>query len=730
MKNIQNQPITETLEKNYMPYAMSVIVSRAIPEIDGFKPSHRKLLYTMYRMKLLTGQKTKSANVVGQTMKLNPHGDMAIYETMVRLTRGHDALIHPYVDSKGNFGKSSSRDMRFAASRYTEVKLDSICEEIFKDIDKNTVAFVDNYDGKLKEPTLLPTTFPNILVNCNKGIAVGMASNICSFNLKEVCETAIALIDNPEAPLFDTLKAPDLSTGAQLIFNPEVMQRIYETGQGSFKLRSKYRFNKEDNCIEVYEIPYTTTTEQILEKVADLIKQGKIKEINDLRDETDLKGLKVTFDLKRGTDPDKLMHKLFRSTPLEDSFPCNFNMLIDGRPILLGVRSIIREWLRFRVGCIRNRITYEIKDLSDRLHLMKGLERVILDIDKAIRLIRETAEDRMVVPNLMDGFALDQIQAEYVADIRLRNINKEYLLKRISEVEELERTLMRLHDLMGSERKIQQLIQKELTEVIKAYGQPRRTEIVSGDDIEVPDTEELVEDYNLRLFFTDHNYIKKVSLVSLRASTNHKIKETDYISQEWDATNRSDLLLFSNRHNVYKMKIHELDDHKTSSLGTYLPNILDMEDGEEISYIVPTLSYEGFMVFVYDNGKVAKVPLSSYQTKTNRKKLIKAYSDAAPLVKMTWIPQDTDMLLYRFNSPDEERALLFNTELISEKTARNTLGIQAVRMKKGSALTGAHLVGETPVSNPEMYRVKVIPMSGTLLDLVDRMALKSAEAEK
>lgn len=730
MKNIQNQPITETLEKNYMPYAMSVIVSRAIPEIDGFKPSHRKLLYTMYRMKLLTGQKTKSANVVGQTMKLNPHGDMAIYETMVRLTRGHDALIHPYVDSKGNFGKSSSRDMRFAASRYTEVKLDNICEEIFKDIDKNTVAFVDNYDGKLKEPTLLPTTFPNILVNCNKGIAVGMASNICSFNLKEVCETAIALIDNPEASLFDTLKAPDLSTGAQLIFNPEIMQRIYETGQGSFKLRSKYRFNKEDNCIEVYEIPYTTTTEQILEKVADLIKQGKIKEINDLRDETDLKGLKVTFDLKRGTDPDKLMHKLFRSTPLEDSFPCNFNMLIDGRPILLGVRSIIREWLRFRVGCIRNRITYEIKDLSDRLHLMKGLERVILDIDKAIRLIRETAEDKLVVPNLMDGFALDQIQAEYVADIRLRNINKEYLLKRISEVEELERTLMRLHDLIGSDKKIQQLIQKELAEVIKAFGQPRRTEIISGDDIEVPDTEELVEDYNLRLFFTDHNYIKKVSMVSLRASTNHKIKETDYISQEWDATNRSDLLLFSNKHNVYKMRIHEMDDHKTSNLGTYLPNILDMEDGEEISYIVPTINYEGFMVFVYDNGKVAKVPLSSYQTKTNRKRLIKAYSDAAPLVKMTWIPQDSDIILYRFNQPDEERALLFNTELISEKTARNTLGMQAVRMKKGSILTGAQLVAQTPISNPEMYRIKVIPMSGTLLDLVDRMALKSEDAEK
>ncbi len=727
MKNVQNQPITETLEKNYMPYAMSVIVSRAIPEIDGFKPSHRKLLYTMYRMKLLTGQKTKSANVVGQTMKLNPHGDMAIYETLVRLTRGHDALIHPYIDSKGNFGKSSSRDMRFAASRYTEVKLDNICEEIFKDIDKNTVAFVDNYDGKMKEPTLLPTTFPNILVNCNKGIAVGMASNICSFNLKEVCETAIALIDNPDASLFDTLKAPDFSTGAQLIMNPEVMNRIYETGQGSFKLRSKYRYMKEENCIEVYEIPYTTTTEQILEKVADLIKQGKIKEINDLRDETDLQGLKVTFDLKRGTDPDKLMHKLFKSTPLEDSFPCNFNMLIDGRPILLGVRSIIREWLRFRVGCIRNRIAYEIKDLNDRLHLMKGLERVILDIDKAIRLIRETAEDKMVIPNLMDGFALDQVQAEYVADIRLRNINKEYLLKRISEVEELERTLMRLHDLMGSEKKIQQLIQKELAEVIKGYAQPRRTEIISGDDIDMPDTEELVEDYNLRIFFTDHNYIKKVSLVSLRASTTHKIKETDYISQEWDATNRSDLLLFSNRHNVYKMKVYELDDHKTSNLGTYLPNILDMEEGEEISYILPTLNYEGFMVFVYNNGKIAKVPLSSYQTKTNRKKLIKAYSDAAPLVRMLWVQADSDLALYRFNQPDEERALVFNTELVSEKSARNTLGVQAVRMKKGSTLTGVHLLQEAPLSDPEQYRVKVIPMSGTLLDIMDRMALKSNE---
>lgn len=727
MKNVHNQPITETLEKNYMPYAMSVIVSRAIPEIDGFKPSHRKLLYTMYRMKLLTGQKTKSANVVGQTMKLNPHGDQAIYETLVRLTRGHDALIHPYIDSKGNFGKSSSRDMRYAASRYTEVKLDEICEEIFKDIDRDTVPFVDNYDGKLKEPTLLPTTFPNVLVNCNKGIAVGMASNICSFNLKEVCEATIALIDNPEVSLHETLKAPDFSTGAQLIYNPDTMRKIYETGQGSFKLRSKYRYNKADNCLEIYEIPYTTTTEQILEKVADLIKQGKIREINDLRDETDLKGLKVTFDLKRGTDPDKLMNKLFRSTPLEDSYSCNFNMLIDGRPIVLGVRSILTEWLRFRVRCIRNRISYDIKDLSDRLHLLKGLERVILDIDKAIRLIRETAEDKLVIPNLMDGFALDQIQAEYVADIRLRNINKEYLLKRISDVQELERTLMRLHDLMGSERKIHQLIQKELSDVIKAHGKPRRTEIISGEDIEVPDTEELVEDYNLRLFFTDHNYLKKVSLVSLRASTTHKIKDTDYISQEWDTTNRSDLLLFSNKCNVYKMKVYELDDHKTSSLGTYLPNILDMEEGEEISYIVPTLGYEGFMLFVYDNGKVAKVPLVSYQTKTNRKKLIKAYSDAAGLVRMLWVPADTDLVLYRCNLPDEERALLINTDLISEKSARNTLGIQAVRMKKGSILTGVHLLPEATVGNPELYRAKVIPMSGTLLDLMDRLALKTGK---
>lgn len=728
MKNIQNQPITETLEKNYMPYAMSVIVSRAIPEIDGFKPSHRKLLYTMYRMKLLTGSKTKSANVVGQTMKLNPHGDQAIYETLVRLTRGHDALIHPYIDSKGNFGKSSSRDMRYAASRYTEVKLDDICEELFKDIDRNTVPFVDNYDGKMKEPTLLPTTFPNVLVNCNKGIAVGMASNICSFNLKEVCEATIAYIDNPDASLHETLKAPDFSTGAQLIYNPDVMRKIYDTGQGSFKLRSKYRYNKEENCIEVYEIPYTTTTEQILEKVADLIKQGKIREINDLRDETDLKGLKVTFDLKRGTDPEKLMNKLFRSTPLEDSFSCNFNMLIDGRPIVLGVRSIINEWLRFRVRCIRNRIAYDIKDLGERLHLLKGLEKVILDIDKAIRLIRETAEDKMVIPNLIEGFSLDQIQAEYVADIRLRNINKEYLLKRISEVQELERTLMRLHDLMGSDRKIQQLIQKELADVIKAYGKPRKTEIVSGDEIETPDSEELVEDYNLRLFFTDHNYIKKVSLVSLRASTTHKIKDNDYISQEWDTTNRSDLLLFSNKCNVYKMKVYELDDHKTSSLGTYLPNILDMEAGEEITYILPTTSYEGYMIFVYDNGKVAKVPLSSYQTKTNRKKLIKAYSDAAGLVRMVWLPKDEDLILYRYNQPDEERALLFNTELISEKTARNTLGIQAVRMKKGSSLTGVHLIPETPVANPEFYRIKVIPMSGTLLDMMDRLAVKASES--
>lgn len=728
MKNIQSQPITETLEKNYMPYAMSVIVSRAIPEIDGFKPSHRKLLYTMYRMKLLTGSKTKSANVVGQTMKLNPHGDQAIYETLVRLTRGHDALLHPYIDSKGNFGKSSSRDMRYAASRYTEVKLDGICEEIFKDIDRETVPFMDNYDGKMKEPTLLPTTFPNVLVNCNKGIAVGMASNICSFNLKEVCEATIALIDNPEVSLHETLKAPDFSTGAQLIYNPETMRKIFETGQGSFKLRSKYRFNKAENCIEVYEIPYTTTTEQILEKVADLIKQGKIREINDLRDETDLKGLKVTFDLKRGTDPDKLMHKLYRSTPLEDSYSCNFNMLIDGRPIVLGVRSILTEWLRFRVRCIRNRTAYDIKDLESRLHLMKGLERVILDIDKAIRLIRETAEDKLVIPNLMSGFDLDQIQAEYVADIRLRNINREYLLKRISEVQELERTLMRLHDLMSSEKKIHQLIQKELSAIIKTYARPRRTEIISGEDIDVPDTEDLVEDYNLRLFFTDHNYIKKVSMVSLRSSTTHKIKDNDYISQEWDATNRSDVLFFSNRCNVYKMKVYELEDHKTSSLGTYLPNILGMEEGEEITYMLPTISYEGFMIFVYDNGKVAKVPLSSYQTKTNRKKLIKSYSDAAQLVKMVWIPEDTDLMLYRYNQPDEIRALLFNTGMLTEKSARNTLGIQAVRMKKGSVVTQAQLLSETPINDPELYRIKMIPMSGTVLDMMDRLTLKAGES--
>lgn len=729
MKNILNQPITETLEKNYMPYAMSVIVSRAIPEIDGFKPSHRKLLYTMYRMKLMTGQKTKSANVVGQTMKLNPHGDQAIYETLVRLTRGHDALIHPYIDSKGNFGKSSSRDMRYAASRYTEVKLDPICEEFFGDIDKNTVSFVDNYDGKLKEPTLLPTTFPNILVNCNKGIAVGMASNICSFNLKEVCDAASAIIDNPDADLLPLLKGPDFSTGGHLIYNEDVIKRIYEYGQGSFKLRAKYSYNKEDNCLEIYEIPYTTTTEQILEKVADLVKQGKIKEISDLRDETDLKGLKVAFDLKRGTDPDKLMQKLFRSTPLEDSFSCNFNLLIDGKPMVLGVRGILKEWLRFRIGCIRNRLAYDIDDLTDRLHLLKGLERVILDIDKAIRLIRETAEDKMVIPRLMEGFSLDQIQAEYVADIRLRNINKEYLLKRISEVEELERALMKLHELMGSDRKIQQLIQKELAEVAKKFGKSRRTEILSGETIEVPDTEALVEDYNLRLFFTDHNYIKKVSLVSLRASTTHKIKENDYISQEWDTTNRSDLLLFSNRSNVYKMKVYELDDHKTSNLGTYLPNILELEEGEEITYILPTLSYEGYMVFVYDNGKVAKVPLSSYQTKTNRKKLIKAYSDAAPLVRMLWIQQDEELMLYRFNSPDEERGLLFNTELVNEKAARNTLGVQVVRMKKGSLITAVHTFSETPVSDKELYRVKVVPMSGTLLDLMDRMALKNLAAD-
>ena len=728
----KSQPvgITETLEQNYMPYAMSVILSRAIPEIDGFKPSHRKLLYTMYKMKLLSGPRTKSANVVGQTMKLNPHGDQAIYATMVRLSRGHDALIHPYVDSKGNFGKTTSRDMQFAASRYTEVRLDKIAQELFKDIDKNTVEFVDNYDGQSKEPLLLPTTFPNILVNANKGIAVGMASSICSFNLKEVCDATMAFMKNPNVDMLKYLKAPDLSTGGMLLYNRSKLDKIYETGLGSFKLRGKYEYFKKDNCIEITEIPYTATIEQIIDKIVDLVKNGKIREINDIRDETDLSGLKIAIDLKRGIDPDKLMAKLYRFTPLEDSFSCNFNMLVKGKPQVLGIKGILTAWLEFRIGCIKRQLQFDIDKLDQRLHLLKGLEKVILDIDRAIQIIRETEEEKMVVPNLMDYFEIDDIQAEYVADIRLRNINKEYILRRTSEISTLEKEREDLIDMLSDESKVKNRIKSELKHISKTYGKPRRTRIIDPDEAIQHDDEKMIPDYNLKVFFTDHNYFKKITLASLRASSNHKLKDDDKIVLELEGNNLDEVLFFSNLHNVYKMKLHEIQDHKASSLGLYLPNLLEMEKDESIQHVVVTNKFEGHMIYVFDNGKIAKVPLSSYETKTNRKKLVKAYSDFGKLVRMFYIKEESQCVLMRYNSPDEYRLILLDTEMIPEKATKNTRGVQAVRIKKGSYVSECFMPEELEIDDLERFRISKLPMSGKEVDVVERTYLLSLTSGK
>ncbi len=715
--------ITDTLESNYMPYAMSVILSRALPEIDGFKPSHRKLLYTMYKMKLINGARTKSANVVGQTMKLNPHGDQAIYATMVRLSRGHDALIHPYVDSKGNFGKSTSRDMQYAASRYTEVKLDSIAKEIFNDIDKNTVDFVDNYDGQLKEPLLLPTTFPNILVNANKGIAVGMASSICSFNLTEVCEATIAYMKNPDVDLLDILKAPDLSTGACLLYERDKMRSIYETGTGSFKLRAKYQYVKKDNCIEITEIPYTATIEQIMDKIVDLVKKGTVRELSDIRDETDLSGLKITLDLKRGTNPDKLMAKLFRYTPLEDSFSCNFNVLINGKPQVLGIKGILLYWLEFRKTCIKRQLRYDVTQLDKTLHLLKGLAKVLLDIDKAIKIIRETESEKQVVPNLMAEFDVDEIQAEYVADIKLRNINREYILRKTKDIEKLENEKQQLLGILNSEKKIEKRIEKELQKIAKNYGKPRRTDIVNSKNVMVHSDEVFISNYAINIFFTDHNYIKKITPASLRGGSEHKLKDDDVILQQIEAENKDEILFFSNRYNVYKLKAYELSDHKASDLGTYLPNLLEMEDDEIIKYIVVTNDFKGYMLFAYENGKIAKVPLSIYETKTNRKKLVKAYSDFSPLVDIKYIANDVQLGIIRYYSPDEYRLLIISTQHIAEKNTKNTRGVQVVRIKKGSVLEGIFLIDDFMLNDSSVYEANKIPLSGTVVDLIDRTAL-------
>lgn len=709
--NMVEQKIVETLEKNYMPYAMSVIVSRAIPEIDGLKPSHRKLLYTMYKMGLLTGEKTKSANVVGQTMKLNPHGDMAIYETLVRLTRGNNALLHPYVDSKGNFGKQYSRDMKYAAPRYTEVKLDKICEELFRDIDKNTVEFVDNYDGTLKEPVLLPCTFPSILVNANQGIAVGMASNICSFNLVEVCKTTIEYIKNEDADILEHLKAPDFPTGGQLIFNEKDMREIYETGRGSFKVRTKYRYDRKNSCIEIFEIPYTTSSEAIIDAIVELVKSNKIKDIVDVRDETDLNGLKIALDIKKSTDPDALMNKLYKLTPLQDTFSCNFNILVNGRPRVMGIKNILSEWIAFRVDCIKRQTLFDIDKKSDKLHLLLGLKKILLDIDKAVSIIRNTEEEALVVPNLMKGFDIDQVQAEFIAEIKLRNLNKEYIINRISEIENLQKEIAELKDLHGSEKKIKKVIIKQLEDVAKKFGQPRRTEIIHEEHVEEITSDHLIEDYNLKLFLTKHNYLKKIPLTSLRNSPEHKLKDDDFIMQEIETHNKADLLLFSNKQTVYKLKIFEIEDCKASSLGEYLANLLELENGEEIIYMAATDDYKGYMIFAYENGKVAKIDMGSYATKTNRRKLSNAYCGLSPVVYMDYIIEDVELVAFS----SLNKVLIFNTDKINSKSTRDSQGIQVLKAKKGSTMTRIKRIDEVSFKDPDYYRTKNIPAIGCYL---------------
>ncbi len=714
--NLVEQDIVSTLENNYMPYAMSVIVSRAIPEIDGFKPSHRKLLYTMYKMSLLTGTRTKSSNIVGQTMKLNPHGDMAIYETMVRLTRGNAALLHAFIDSKGNFGKQYSRDMKYAAPRYTEAKLDKLCEEIFKDIDKNTVEFADNYDGTMKEPVLLPTTYPNILVNANQGIAVGMASNICSFNLTEICEATSALIDNEDILLEQYLKAPDFSSGGQLIYSEKEIRDVYANGRGSFKVRAKYKYDKENNCIEILEIPYTTTVEAIMDQIIDLIKNGKIKEITDVRDETDLNGLRLTLDIRKSTDPDALMNKLFKLTPLQDSFNCNFNILINGKPRVMGVKTILNEWLVFRIECVKRQTLYDIEKKSDKLHLLMGLKKILLDIDKAIAIIRETEQEAQVIPNLMAGFEIDQIQSEFIAEIRLRNLNKEYILNRVSEADDLIKEIAELKDIYGSESRIKKIIQKQLKEISKKFGQPRCTEIIHEEHVEEITSEHLIEDYNLKIFLTEQNYLKKIALVSLRANPDHKLKDDDEILQETDTHNKADLLLFSNKFNVYKSKIYDIPDCKASSLGEYLTNLLGLDSDEKIIYIAATDNYEGYMLFFYENGKAAKIEMASYATKTNRKKLANAYYDGEPLVRMLFISEDMDLAA----ASSIKKILVFNTENINPKSTRGSQGVQVLTSKKGSRLVAVRTLEEMQLSDVEYYRTKNIPAIGCYIKEEDK----------
>lgn len=713
---IENQIITETLESNYMPYAMSVIISRAIPEIDGFKPSHRKLLYTMYKMGLLTGNRTKSANVVGQTMKLNPHGDQAIYETMVRLTEGNASLLVPLVDSKGNFGRQYSRDMAYAASRYTEVRLSKICSEIFRDMDKNTIDFVDNYDGTLKEPTLLPTTFPNILANPNQGIAVGMASNICSFNLRELCEATIAVIKDENADLSEIMPAPDFPGGGELLLDKGEMGEIYKTGRGSFKVRAKYRYDKKNNCIEICEIPYTASVEAIIEKIVDLVKSGKIREISDIRDETDLHGLKLTIDLKRSTDPEKLMAKLFKSTQLEDSFGCNFNILVEGSPMVLGVNDILCEWLRFRRSCVIRGMKYDIEKKSDKLNLLEGLEKILLDIDKAIQIVRETEEDAMVVPNLMDGFVITEAQAEFVAEIKLRNLNKEYILKKTAEIETLKAEIEDLKAAVSSKARINKIIEKQLKEVSKKFGKDRRTAIVSAEDAVMEiEPEELVPDFAVKLFRTKEGYIKKISLVALRTSGEQKLKDDDVMIEEVETTNRAEVIFFGGG-NAYKMKVSDIPDGKASQLGEYIPNLVGMEEKADIIGMVLANDYSGNLLFVFDNGKCAKVPLSAYATKSNRRRLTGAYSAKAEAIAMFFLPEDTDILLIS----SAEKALCVSTEKIPLKTTRTTQGVGVMTLRRGAVIKAAYLAENSGFAEPKRYRPRNIPAAGSAIKDEDK----------
>lgn len=708
--SIVDETITDTLKKNYMPYAMSVIISRALPEIDGFKPSHRKLLYMMYKNGLLSPDKerSKSANVVGATMKLNPHGDQSIYETMVRLTRGNEALLHPFVDSKGTFGKQYSSSMKAAASRYTEVKLEKICAELFRDIEKDTVDFVPNYDNTMKEPTLLPTTFPTVLVNANTGIAVSMASNVCPFNLTEICETTIALMKNPDHNIISTLKGPDFPGGGFLFYDEAELSKVYETGRGSIKLRCKYSFDKASNCIEVTEIPYTTTVEAIIAKVVDLVKSGKIREVSYIRDETGIDGLKIAIDLKRGVDPDALMQKLYRLTPLQDSYPCNFNILIAGTPKVMGVREILTEWTAFREECVKRRTYYDLQKKKEKLHLLEALAKILLDIDKAIKIIRETENESDVVPNLMIGFGIDEVQAEYVAEIKLRNINKEYILRRIEDVDQLKKDIAEMEELLGDKKKIRAVIVKELKDVIKNYGQPRKTQFYYITDVEEVSEIDDTPDYPVHIFITKSGYFKKITPQSLRMSGEQKLKDGDYISQTFEASNRTELIFFTDKAQAYKSKAAAFDDSKASVMGDYIPAKLGFDEEESLKHAVTTVDYSGYMIFFFENGKAAKIPLKAYETKTNRRKLAKAFSDKSPLIAAVYTAEDSDILLRTSSG----HALVFNTGMILPKTTRDSQGVQVINLRKKAALEAAILVTEENSAELEKYRVKSVPSAG------------------